>query len=103
MKTKQKRQSYRKFRKPRYSINQHEAAGMQLKHISNTIRTMVCDLSRYYPVNSRVVKSADMALARVDNLLNELDNAVFAENPNVNVDELGEIYYGRIRGKNETC
>lgn len=81
------------MKKPKLKIEQHLKIARSFCPARDFISKLVCELSRAYPNNSRVVKSALKASAAIEKLKFELDECVCKENRDLS-DDVCRIYYG---------
>ena len=74
-----------------YDLKQHVSAGQFLFDTRNKLLALNCELSKAYGKTSRPATLAKRALVACDNLRNDLDNKVCAENPDC--DDITKVYY----------
>ena len=74
-----------------YDWKQHVSAGHFLFDARDKLLALHCELSKAYGKTSRPATLAKRAMVACDNLRNDLDNKVCAENPDR--DSAAKVYY----------
>lgn len=80
------------MKKKPITLDEHIEISEQLCPARRFLGSLMCKLSRHYTNKSKVLRLAIKAENAVDKLRCELDNCVFAENPDGK--DLAKIYYG---------
>jgi hypothetical protein len=81
------------MRKPGLAMDGHVEFGARLSARGQELSTLVCELSRRYPINGTVVRAAERAAKALRSLRSALENAAVGEHGARPVEEAGP-YYG---------
>lgn len=80
-------------KKPRFSLTQHEALGLELQSMRDNLVMICVELNKAYPQQSKISTLAERAGAEVDNLRSVLDDQLFKENPGLDRQTAPLVYY----------